>query len=128
METWSREVADLLVTDILEALVMPSLANTDIGKATGRNTILTANSTQNLSDAALPSLTTSLLKQQEVRNIEYTNDTATSNLVTSEESVESVFSWLQHHRNHFSLLQLVILKSNKLNFFHLFFFTLIYYV
>ena len=82
---------------------MPSLANTDIGKATGRNTILTANSTQNLSDAALPSLTTSLLKQQEVRNIEYTNDTATSNLVTSEESVESVFSWLQHHRNHYSL-------------------------
>jgi hypothetical protein len=64
LEYKHKEVADIVVPDISEAQVMPSLADTEIGKAAERNTIITANSAHNLSDAALTSQITSLLKQQ----------------------------------------------------------------
>jgi hypothetical protein len=54
LEHQHKEVADIVVPDILEAPVMPSLADAEIGKA--------ANGAQNLSDAALTSLITSLMK------------------------------------------------------------------
>lgn len=41
---------------------MPSLTDTEIGEAAERNAIITANGAQNLSDAALTSLITSLMK------------------------------------------------------------------
>jgi len=70
---------------------MPSLAETEIGKAAERNAILTANSAQILSDAALTNLIASLLKQQEERINEATINTDTSNEVTTEEAVKRVF-------------------------------------
>lgn len=87
LEHQHKEVADIIVPDISEAPVMPSLAETEIGKAAERNAILTANSAQNLSDTALTNLIASLLKQQEERNNEATINTDTSNEVTTEEAV-----------------------------------------
>ncbi len=66
-------MAGIIIPDNSEAPMMPSLANTEIGK---RNAMITGNRAQNLSDAALPSLIISLLKQQEARNIEATNEEA----------------------------------------------------
>jgi hypothetical protein len=43
---------------------MPSLTDTEIGEAAERNAIITANGAQNLSDAALTSLITSLLNSK----------------------------------------------------------------
>jgi hypothetical protein len=82
-----HKVTDIVVPDILEAPVMPSLGETEIDKVAERNAILTANSAQHLSDAALTSLIASLLKQQEERNNEATINTETSNEVTTEEAV-----------------------------------------
>jgi hypothetical protein len=90
-QLWSvhqnTEVDDILVPDLPEEPVLPSLSDTELGKAAERNAIVTANSAQNLSDAALTNLITSLLQQQEARNLEARIDTATSNVATSEEAV-----------------------------------------
>ena len=67
---------DILVPDLPEGPVFPSLSDTELGKAAERNALITANSAQNLSDAALTSLITSLLKQQEARNVEATSEAA----------------------------------------------------
>lgn len=66
-------MAGIIIPDISEAPMIPSLANTEIGK---RNAMITGNRAQNMSDAALTSLIISLLKQQEARNIEATSEEA----------------------------------------------------
>jgi hypothetical protein len=69
-------------------------------------------STQNLSDAAFTSPITSLLKQQEARNIEATIDATSSNVAKSKEAACWVYSWLQHNHNHcFCLTTTNIIKQ-----------------
>ncbi len=78
---------NILVPDLPEEPVFPSLSDTELGKAAECNALITTSSAQNLSDAALTNLITSLLQQQEARNLEATIDTATSNVATCEEAV-----------------------------------------
>ncbi len=43
---------DILVPDLPEERILPSLSDTELGKAAEHNALITANSAQNLTDAA----------------------------------------------------------------------------
>ncbi len=83
----NTEVDDILVPDLPDEPVLPSLSDTELGKAAEYNALVTANSAKNLSDVALTNLITTLLQQQEARNFEATIDIANSSEATNEEAV-----------------------------------------
>jgi hypothetical protein len=66
-------VEDTVVPDLPEQPVLPSLSDTELGKAAQHNACVTVSSARNLTDEALSNLIASLQQHQEARNVEATS-------------------------------------------------------
>ncbi len=62
-------IEDIVVPDLLEEPLVPSLSDTELGKAAECNACVTISSACNLTDEALCNLVASLQQQQEARNV-----------------------------------------------------------